>query len=119
MLDNEDILLLIGVADDGSIIGLEQDYQSLKKPNQDGFEQAIMTAVSAHLGADLCRNIHILFYVLEGKHLCRLIITPSGRPVYLNQNNVPKLYVRTGGATRDLTIQEALEFAQVRWERES
>ncbi|TSA42352.1 MAG: ATP-binding protein [Methylococcaceae bacterium] len=111
--------LLIGVADDGSIIGLEQDYQSLKKHNQDGFEQAIMTAVSAHLGADLCRNIHVLFYVLEGKHLCRLIITPSGRPVYLNQNNVPKLYVRTGGATRDLTIQEALEFAQVRWERES
>ncbi len=31
--------LLIGVADDGSVTGLEQDYKTLKKPDRDGFEQ--------------------------------------------------------------------------------
>jgi len=110
--------LLIGVADDGALIGLEKDYQSLKKQNQDGFEQAIMTAVSANLGADLCSHIHVLFHVVDGKDICRLIVTPALRPVFLTQANAPKLFVRTGGATRDLNIQEALEFAQVRWKRE-
>lgn len=110
--------LLIGVADDGVLIGLEKDYQTLKKQNQDGFEQAIMTAVSANLGADLCSHIHVLFHVVDGKDICRLIVTPGLRPVFLTQANTPKLFVRTGGATRDLNIQEALEFAHVRWKRE-
>jgi len=109
--------LLIGVADNGEIIGLENDYQTLKKQNQDGFEQAIMTAIAANLGADLCSYMTILFHVIDTKAICRLIVSPSARPVFINQGNTPKLYVRTGGATRDLNIQEALEFALTRWHR--
>lgn len=111
--------LLIGVADDGTILGLEKDYQSLKKTNQDGFEQAIMTAISTNLGADLCSSVHVLFHVIDHQDICRLIISPAHRPVFLTQSGVPKLFVRTGGATRDLNIQEALEFVQIRWKRES
>jgi len=107
--------LLIGVADNGQIIGLENDYQTLKKQNQDGFEQVIMTAIAANLGADLCSHVSILFHVIDNKTICRLIVSPSARPVFINQGNTPKLYVRTGGATRDLNIQEALEFASIRW----
>lgn len=107
--------LLIGVSDNGNIIGLENDYQTLRKQNQDGFEQVLMTAIAANLGADLCSHVSILFHVIDNKTICRLIVSPSARPVFLTQGNMPKLYVRTGGATRDLTIQEALEFAQIRW----
>jgi len=109
--------LLIGVSDDGKIIGLENDYQTLKKQNQDGFEQVIMTVIAANLGADLCSHVSILFHVIDNKIICRLIVSPSARPVFFNQGNIPKLYVRTGGATRDLNIKEALEFAQIRWDR--
>ena len=109
--------LLIRVADNGEIIGLENDYRTLKKQNQDGFEQVIMTAIAANLGADLCSHVSILFHVLDKKTLCRLIVSPSARPVFINQGNTPKLYVRTGAATRDLNIQEALEFASMRWNR--
>lgn len=114
---NQGGTLLIGVADDGQIIGLENDYRTLKKPNQDGFEQTIMTAIAANLGADLCSHVSVLFHVMEDKDICRLIVSPAARPVFLNQGNNPKLYVRTGGATRDLNIQEALEFAPIRWNR--
>ena len=109
--------LLIGVADDGKIIGIENDYQTLKKQNQDGFEQLIMTAIAANLGADLCSHVSVLFHVIDNKTICRLIVSPSSRPVFIHQGNNPKLYVRTGGATRDLNIQEALEFAPIRWSR--
>ncbi len=107
--------LLIGVRDDGEIIGLEKDYQTLKKPDQDGFEQTLITAISNHLGADLCTYVHILFHVIDNKDVCRVIITPANRPVFLTQANSPKFFVRTGGGTRDLNIQEALEYVAGRW----
>lgn len=107
--------LLIGVSDDGELVGLEKDYQTLKKPNQDGFEQTLMTAISTNLGADLCSNVHILFHVIDHKDVCRVIISPALRPVFLSQGNTPKFFVRTGGGTRDLNIQEALEYVAGRW----
>jgi len=45
--------LLISVADNGDIIGLEKDYLTLKKPGQDGFEQSLMTAISNRHSAPL------------------------------------------------------------------
>jgi hypothetical protein len=109
--------LLIGVADNGEILGLEKDYQTLKRPDRDGFEQAVMTSISANLGADLCSFVHVLFHVIDNKDVCRLIVSPSRRPVFLDQGNNPKFYVRTGGATRDLNVQEALEYVPGRWKR--
>ncbi|MGZ8200747.1 MAG: AlbA family DNA-binding domain-containing protein [Methylosarcina sp.] len=109
--------LLIGVADNGEILGLEKDYQTLKRPDQDGFEQALMTSISTNLGADLCSFVHVLFHVIGNKDVCRLIVSPSLRPVFLNQGNTPKFYVRTGGATRDLNIQEALDYVRGRWKQ--
>ncbi|WP_020157025.1 MULTISPECIES: AlbA family DNA-binding domain-containing protein [Methylobacter] len=107
--------LLIGIADNGEVVGLEKDYQTLKRQDQDGFEQTIMTAISTNLGADLCSFVHVLFHVIDGKEVCRLIVSPSIRPVFFNQGNTPKFYVRTGGGTRDLNIQEALGYISGRW----
>ena len=108
-------VLLIGVADNGEILGLEKDYQSLKRPNQDGFEQTVMTLVSSSLGADLCPFIHILFHVIDNQDVCRLIVSPASRPVFLEQGGMPRFFARTGGATRDLNIQEALAYVAGRW----
>jgi Putative DNA-binding domain len=107
--------LLIGVADNGELLGLEKDYQTLKKMDQDGFEQTIMTAVSANLGTDVCSFVHILFYAVAEKQVCRLIISPSTRPVFIDQGNAHKFYLRTGALTRDLNIQEALSYILGRW----
>ncbi len=109
--------LLIGVADDGTVLGLQNDYQSLKRQDQDGFEQAIMAAVSTNLGADLCQYVQVLFHVIGGKDICRLIVHQSPRPVFLKQGNGPKFFLRTGGGTRDLNIQEATEFIATRFHK--
>jgi hypothetical protein len=107
--------LLIGVSDDGSIVGLEQDYKTLKKPDRDGFEQALMTAVATKLGADACRFVQILFHTLESKEVCRVIVSPTRRPVYLKEGDLPKLYVRAGALTRELNVQEAVNYTAERW----
>ncbi len=107
--------LLIGVADDGNIVGLEPDYKTLKKQDRDGFEQALMTAVATKLGADACRSVHIVFHMVEGKEVCRVMITPMTRPVYVKDGDNPKLYVRTGVLTRELNVQEAIDYTSSRW----
>ncbi|GFO71756.1 hypothetical protein BJAS_P1443 [Bathymodiolus japonicus methanotrophic gill symbiont] len=109
--------LLIGVSDSGKILGLDKDYKSIKRQDQDGYEQTLITAISTQLGADLCQYVKVLFHVVDGKHVCRLIVLASPRPVFLNQGNTPKFYLRTGGGTRDLNIQEAVEFIAHRWSR--
>lgn len=107
--------LLIGVADDGTILGLEHDYRTLKRADRDGFEQALMTAVANQLGADICRYLHVIFHVIDGKEICRVVVSPAERPVFLQVGNDPKLYVRTGGGTRELNVQEAMDYVASRW----
>ena len=109
--------LLIGVADDGTIVGLDRDYTTLKKPDRDGFEQALMTAIAAKLGADACRTVQIVFHSLENKDVCRVMVSPAHRPVYVKDGDNPRLYVRTGVSTRELNVQEAINYTTARWPR--
>ena len=109
--------LLIGVADDGGIVGLEKDYSVLKKPDRDGFEQVLMAAVASKLGADACQCVQAVFHSVEGKDVCRVIVRPAHRPVYVRDGETPKLFVRTGVSTRELNVQEAIQYTEVRWKK--
>jgi len=109
--------LLIGVADDGSIVGLEKDYSALKKPDRDGFEQVLMTSVASKLGGDSCQFVQAVFHSVEGKDVCRAIVSPAQRPVYVRDGETPKLYVRTGVSTRELNVQEAIDYTVTRWKQ--
>ena len=109
--------LLIGVADDGKILGLKNDYQSLKKKNRDGFEQAVIAAVSVNLGTDLCQYIQIVFHSIDGVDICRVIVMQSSRPVYIKHSDNLKFYTRTGGSTRAMNIKEAVQFIAIRWSK--
>lgn len=61
--------------------------------------------------------VQILFHRLDDQDVCRLIVSPSSRPVFIKQGNTPKLYVRTGGGTRELNIEEAMQFIGNRWRK--
>jgi len=107
--------LLIGVADDGAVVGLDHDYKTLKKPDRDGFEQALMTAVATKLGGDACHSVQMVFHSLESKEVCRVMVAPANRPMYVKEGDAPKLYVRTGVSTRELNVQEAINYTSARW----
>jgi predicted HTH transcriptional regulator len=42
--------LLIGVADDGTVVGIERDIATLSRKDVDGFEQTLRMALGKHLG---------------------------------------------------------------------
>ena len=107
--------LLIGVADDGSIVGLENDFQTLSRKNSDGYTQALMSTVADKLGTPACRLLRILFHQQDGKQVCRVIILPSPVPVYVKEDKQSKFYIRTASGTREMDLQEAVNFIKTKW----
>lgn len=100
--------LVVGVDDEGAIIGLKNDYLTLKHKNRDGFERCVMDIVNKKLGGHKCTLIHCLFHEIEGLDVCRILIDSSSEPVFMNDGQTSKYYVRSGNATRELDTREAL-----------
>jgi len=107
--------LLIGVSDDGEVLGLDEDFKTLRRKDSDGYEQLLMTTISTSLGAVFCQYVHVMFHQVDEKSVCRLIVNPSLHPVFFKQNKETKFYLRSGGGTRDLNIEDATDFIAHRW----
>ena len=83
--------LLIGVADDGAVFGIEPDIASLEKMRlgaggHDGFLQALANVVSQHLGAQAAALMRTQIATLDGHQLCVVSVGRSPEPVYLHES---------------------------------
>ena len=125
--------LLVGVADDGSVYGLESDYASLRsakkadKDDRDLFGLHLNQAILNSVGPAAAANVtHELLHV-AGEDLCRVHVRPSGFPVLARVTEVDKqdqhqkktvFYGRFGGATRAVNDEAELERYKVQmWGR--
>ena len=106
--------LLIGVADNGDIVGIESDLQTIRHKNQDGFERAFVSILKTNLGAVAATLVRCRFLVVGQKTICWVLVEKSLKPVFLSASNAAKYYVRTGNSTRELNTAEAHEHIQRR-----
>jgi predicted HTH transcriptional regulator len=106
--------LIIGVDDEGNVLGLEKDYKTLKHKNRDGYERAVFRIISTQLGHEACFSNHISFYSINEKDVCVVDIEPSEKPIYVNDTENTTFYVRTGNATYPLTVKEAVNYLENR-----
>jgi hypothetical protein len=107
--------LLIGVADDGTILGLEEDYKTLNRKDSDGYTQLLMSSIADKLGTPVCRLVRILFYNENGKEICRVLVLPSPVPVYTKEDQRSHFYIRTASGTREMDTEEAITFIRAKW----
>jgi predicted HTH transcriptional regulator len=76
--------LLIGVADDGEILGLEEDYNTLKEANKDHFELHLRNLINKAYGRDFATtNIRIKFPGVDEAEICEVEIKAGMKPLYL------------------------------------
>jgi type I restriction enzyme, R subunit len=76
--------LLIGVADDGSIVGLEHDYATLRKEGKvdaDVFLLHLNQLVENAVGLAAVANVTTLIHHVDGHNICRVHVEPCGFPV--------------------------------------
>jgi len=115
MLNSEGGFLLIGVADDGTIAGIEKDLKTLRKPSIDGFQLALIDIVKVHLGIEYVPYIRPRFELVDGKYVCIVSIRKSPSPVFLARGGVHKFWVRMGNSTRSLDVKAATCYIQAHW----
>ena len=114
--------LLIGVADDSTTVGLELDYQTLKKRDRDGFELWLMNdLLIKEWGKPIAANLTVTFHTVDHKDICRITIDPAPEPIYVNirdKSGQPQetLFIRTGNSTNKLEKpSEITKYIKQRW----
>jgi hypothetical protein len=108
--------LLIGVKDNGSIVGLKHDYKTLgKKPDRDGFENWLTGLLLDRYKKDVAPHIAVSFHDFAGEDVCRITFKQAHRPVFVPNGAGEAFYVRTGNSKKKLSISEAMEYCRQRW----
>jgi len=112
-------VLLIGVADDGSITGIEDDYTLLKAPDRDRFELWLRDMLTKSIGVVANRDVRVEFDAADGRDVCLVTVPAARRPVFVHgsEGHDATLFVRLGNTTRELDVEEALTYCLDRWGR--
>ena len=118
LLNAEGGTLLIGVADDGVVVGIEGDYAVMTKGNRDGYELWLRDYLAQRLGTKALHDVSISFEGVDGHDVCRVDIVAGEKPVFLAEpggRRTADLYVRMGNSTRRLLTDEAIAYTARRF----
>lgn len=110
--------LLIGVDDDGEVVGIEHDFQTLRsKPNRDGWELAFTQAMANHLGEDAAACLSLRFSELPAGTVAVVRCTPRSKPTWVTDREKRRFFTRVGNATRPLPDAFADAYIDETWPR--
>jgi len=111
--------LLIGVNDQGEILGLEDDFSSLRRRDTDNdidiFRQALVNIVTSYIGVSFYEYIHSQFKEIHGDIICIVDVMPSPDPVYLRDGEKREFYVRVDNVTRPLNVEQTTTYIRRHW----
>lgn len=107
--------LIIGVDDNGNVLGLEKDMETFTKKDIDGFELHLRQIISKYLNGSFEKYLKISFPVIENKLICLVKITRSGKPVFVSHEGKDSFYVRIGNSSIPKNRQEQSEYEKLHW----
>ena len=105
-LNSEGGTLLVGIEDDGNILGIGTD----QFPNEDKFLLHFNNLINQHLGLENADSFSFDIRHLDGGDIMIVDCLPSPAPVYVTHDRKEEFYVRVGPGTRPLTTRDALEY---------
>ncbi|MFK5894777.1 MAG: putative DNA binding domain-containing protein [Pseudomonadota bacterium] len=105
-------ILLIGVDDDGVLLGLEAD----EFENEDKIQLHFKNLINQHIGLEFSKYINFfLEQVAEQEKHKKIIVIEckkSHQPAFLYNKNDETFYIRSGPASVSLSISKALQYIQ-------
>jgi len=125
-LNAEGGYLLIGVADDGNIYGIERDLELVTHNNIDGFELELRNLVRTNMGTECNLYIQTYFPMVKDKRICVIRVFRSPRPIFCTYKP-PRtkggktleaaitFFVRVGNQTPKLSTAEANSYIAMHW----
>ncbi len=107
--------LLIGVDDDGQILGIENDYKIVKNNNRDGMRLQLTQVINQYLGKQFNQYTNIEIFKLADKDVCAVDVQSSDMPVFLKDGNKDEFYIRASASSQPMSIREANEYIKTHW----
>ncbi|KKN19918.1 hypothetical protein LCGC14_0940900 [marine sediment metagenome] len=115
-LNTEGGVLFIGVDDNGNILGIKKDYETLgRKQNKDGFLLKLDTLVNNHIGKEIGQYINIKIIEFEDKHVCVIEVSRSGKPLFFKRGNHEEFIIRGAAGTKTLSLSEYTNYRESHW----
>lgn len=103
--------LVVGVADDGSPIGLDADGF----PDEDKMGLHLVNVIKRDLGSQFMMYIHPRFEEHDGIRVMVVECWPARSPVYVKDGKTERFFVRAGPSTAELPASQALEYIGMRF----
>ena len=94
--------LLIGVADNGEIKGIEEDFYK----SDDNYKLRLSNLINERIGLKETSYIDLHIHTVRSKKICLINCSKARNPAYLDGD----FYVRTDPECRKLSAKEATEY---------
>ena len=116
MLNDRGGTLLIGVTDDGSPVGLDDDYAQVSPPNADAYVNWLDTLFDNSLGHVGAHRLSIRIDQVNYRDVCRIDVPASSRPIWVKtKDGSDVLYQRRNNSTRPVPPTEVEHFLTERF----
>lgn len=102
--------LIIGVADDRTIVGIEVDYPRVQG-SSDGWRLTFDNLASRDLGAEVMNYIDLQLEAWHGRTIAVIQCSPRKEPTWIGE----ELFVRRTASTEKLSTRHAVAWWRDRW----
>lgn len=113
--------LLIGVDDDGQILGLSHDFNALGNADADRYELHLRNRLINTFGGSFAASkIKIRFPEVAGEEICQVDVQPAPEPLIVavtdkNGQKSEKFYARSGNSSQEIPLSEMSAYMKARF----
>ncbi len=104
-------ILTIGVADDGTPLGIEADGFE----NEDKMSLHLVNLIKDRIGPTMMQFVHARFEDYESFRVMVIECSKARSPVFVKDGNIERFYIRTGPSTTELTASQTQEYIKQRY----
>ena len=112
--------LIIGVSDEGKVLGLEKDLSSFgkKRSAADQFKLRVTNVIQTYLGSWVLGLVRIKLLSVGEKQICMVRVQPAPEPCYLKMpDGTEVFYIRSSAKSIPLKSSEIQKYIQNHWKK--
>ncbi len=116
-LNSQGGTLLVGVEDDGTVVGVEDDFGTFEAEDQnvDTWQRNLNQKIINALEPDVWAILDLKLDVTEQGTVARIDCPPRAQPTWLNNKAGPEFYIRAASSTEPLPADKWSQYIKERW----
>jgi predicted HTH transcriptional regulator len=111
--------LFIGINDDGEVLGLNSDYETLHKKNKDGFLLQLTQVINQYIGKEFHQYVSYEIVKIDDKDMCVVSVGNSDSPAYIKTRDKEEFFIRASASSQPMSIRESNEYIKAHWDNQN